>query len=120
MGVAWAEYTVFAVLMAGNFGLGLYFSCHRRGTKSTADEVFLGSRSLHAIPLAVSALASIMSSIGIVGISAHVYAYGTHMFWNQVLAPFNALIIAHIVVPVLYRLRVTSIFEVSHAQRSLG
>ncbi|XP_077506143.1 sodium-coupled monocarboxylate transporter 1-like [Amblyomma americanum] len=111
METAWAEYTVFAVLMGANFGLGLYFSFYRRNRKSTADEVFLGSRSLHALPLAVSALASIMSSIGIVGVSAHVYAYGTHMFWNQVLAPLNALIVAHIVVPVLYRLRVTSVFE---------
>ncbi|XP_075529555.1 sodium/iodide cotransporter-like [Dermacentor variabilis] len=111
MDTAWAEYGVFATLMVANFSLGLYFSFRRRSLKSTADEVFLGSRSLHSLPLAVSALASIMSSIGIIGISAHVYAYGTHMFWNQVLAPLNALIVAHVVVPVLYRLRVTSVFE---------
>ncbi|XP_072145142.1 sodium-coupled monocarboxylate transporter 1-like [Dermacentor andersoni] len=111
MDTAWAEYVVFATLMVANFSLGLYFSFRRRSLKSTADEVFLGSRSLHSLPLAVSALASIMSSIGIIGISAHVYAYGTHMFWNQVLAPLNALIVAHVVVPVLYRLRVTSVFE---------
>ncbi|KAH6948498.1 hypothetical protein HPB50_024899 [Hyalomma asiaticum] len=111
MDTAWAEYGVFAILMVANFALGLYFSFRRRSLKSTADEVFLGSRSLHSVPLAVSALASIMSSIGIVGVSAHVYAYGTHMFWNQVLAPINALIAAHVVVPVLYRLRVTSVFE---------
>ncbi|XP_070384331.1 sodium-coupled monocarboxylate transporter 1-like isoform X6 [Dermacentor albipictus] len=111
MDTAWAEYGVFATLMVANFSLGLYFSFRRRSLKSTADEVFLGSRSLHSVPLAVSALASIMSSIGIIGISAHVYAYGTHMFWNQVLAPLNALIVAHVVVPVLYRLRVTSVFE---------
>ncbi|KAH7983263.1 hypothetical protein HPB52_010535 [Rhipicephalus sanguineus] len=117
MNTAWAEYAVFAILMVANFSLGLYFSFRRQSLKSTADEVFLGSRSLHSVPLAVSALASIMSSVGIVGVSAHVYAYGTHMFWNQVLAPINALIAAHVVVPVLYRLRVTSVFEVS---RRLG
>ncbi|KAH7978098.1 hypothetical protein HPB49_004474 [Dermacentor silvarum] len=111
MDTAWAEYGVFATLMVANFTLGLYFSFRRRSLKSTADEVFLGSRTLHSVPLAVSALASIMSSIGIIGISAHVYAYGTHMFWNQVLVPLNALIVAHVVVPVLYRLRVTSVFE---------
>ncbi|KAL3246131.1 hypothetical protein MRX96_057869 [Rhipicephalus microplus] len=111
MSRVWAEYAVFAILMAANFSLGLYFSFRRQSLKSTADEVFLGSRSLHSVPLAISALASIMSSVGIIGVSAHVYAYGTHMFWNQVLAPINALIAAYVVVPVLYRLRVTSVFE---------
>ncbi|CAN7992884.1 unnamed protein product [Ixodes hexagonus] len=105
------EYAVFAVLMVANFGLGLYFSFYKKGRKVTADEVFLGSNTLRMLPLALSALASIMSSLGIIGVTGHVYAYGLHIYWNHVLAPINALIIAYIIVPVLYKLKVTSVFE---------
>lgn len=107
-----AEYTVFGILMAANFGFGLYFSFYKRSRKVTADEVFLGSRTLMMLPLAMSALASIMSSLGIISVTGHVYAHGAHIFWNHILAPINAAITAYIIVPVLYRLRVTSIFEV--------
>ncbi|EEC06269.1 sodium-dependent multivitamin transporter, putative [Ixodes scapularis] len=107
------EYAVFAVLMVANFGLGLYFSFYKKAREATAEEVFLGSNTLKMLPLALSALASIMSSLGIIGVTGHVYAYGIHVYWNHILAPINALIIAYIIIPVIYKLKVTSVFEVS-------
>ncbi|CAN7945148.1 unnamed protein product [Ixodes pacificus] len=107
------EYAVFAVLMVANFGLGLYFSFYKKAREVTAEEVFLGSNTLKMLPLALSALASIMSSLGIIGVTGHVYAYGIHVYWNHILAPINALIIAYIIIPVIYKLKVTSVFEVS-------
>ncbi|KAM7304201.1 sodium-coupled monocarboxylate transporter 1 [Ixodes scapularis] len=105
------EYAVFAVLMVANFGLGLYFSFYKKAREVTAEEVFLGSNTLKMLPLALSALASIMSSLGIIGVTGHVYAYGLHVYWNHILAPINALIIAYIIIPVIYKLKVTSVFE---------
>ncbi|XP_077489664.1 sodium-coupled monocarboxylate transporter 2-like [Amblyomma americanum] len=106
------EYATFGVLMAANLGLGLYFAFSRRARKvSTADEVFLGSRTMGTLPLAISVLASMISAIGVIGFGAHYYAYGFHYAWSLVSAPLLVPIVTLIVIPVLYKLRVTSVFE---------
>lgn len=106
------EHATFGVLMTANLGLGLYFAFSRRARKApTADEVFLGSRTMGTVPLAVSVLASMISAIGVIGFGAHYYAYGFHYAWSLVSAPLLVPIVTLIVIPVLYKLRVTSVFE---------
>ncbi|XP_037515264.1 sodium-coupled monocarboxylate transporter 2 [Rhipicephalus sanguineus] len=106
------EHVTFGVLMAANLGLGLYFAFSRRARKaSTADEVFLGSRSMGTLPLAVSVLASMISAIGVIGFGAHYYAHGFHYAWSLVSAPLLVPVVTLVVIPVLYKLRVTSVFE---------
>ncbi|KAH9361581.1 hypothetical protein HPB48_001458 [Haemaphysalis longicornis] len=108
------EYAVFGGLMCANLGFGLYFSCLRRLRKeATTDEMFLGSRSLRIVPLAGSVLASMLSAIGIIGFSAHYYAYGFHYLWNFVSVPLIAVFVSKVVIPVLYELKVTSVFQAS-------
>ncbi|KAH9370776.1 hypothetical protein HPB48_014728 [Haemaphysalis longicornis] len=112
-GVHVAEYVVFGVLMVANVMVGLYFSISRRAREAGASEAFLGGRSLGVVPLSLSVLASLVTAIGLVGFTAHFYRYGLHLLWASftvfVLVPF----IGRAVVPVIYRLRVTSVFEVS-------
>ncbi|KAH7937416.1 hypothetical protein HPB49_011990 [Dermacentor silvarum] len=111
------EYVVFGAFMACNLSLGLYFSFRKTnagvGTRATTAEVFLGNRLLKTIPLAASAVASLFSSTGLVGFPAHYYAYGWHMAWAYVMPLVFVPLSTHVFVPVLYRLRLTSIFEVS-------
>ncbi|KAH6927470.1 hypothetical protein HPB50_004467 [Hyalomma asiaticum] len=104
------EYSVFGVLMAANLGVGLYFSRRRKDHSGTA-EVFLGSRTLRALPLAVSMVATMLSSTGLVGFTGHYYAYGFHLFWNDLTIILLAPLIAHLFLPVFYKLRITSVFE---------
>ncbi|KAL1468899.1 hypothetical protein MTO96_041180 [Rhipicephalus appendiculatus] len=110
------EYIIFGALMAGNLSLGLYFSfrktCTGTGTSTTATEVFLGSRLLRTIPLAASSVASLISSTALVGFPAHYYAYGWHTSWCYVMPLVFVPLSTHVFVPVLYRLQITSIFEV--------
>ncbi|KAL3226690.1 hypothetical protein MRX96_048930 [Rhipicephalus microplus] len=109
------EYIIFGALMAGNLSLGLYFSFRKRGTGTatsvTTAEVFLGSRLLRTIPLAASSVASLVSSTALVGFPAHYYAYGWHTSWCYVMPLVFVPLSTHVFVPVLYRLRITSIFE---------
>ncbi|CAN8001805.1 unnamed protein product [Ixodes hexagonus] len=106
------EYAAFGLLMAANLGIGLYFSFVKRARiAATPDEVFLGSRSLKMLPLAVSVLASMISAIGVIGFSAHYYAYGFHYSWSLLASPLLVPVVAGVIIPVLYRLRVTSVFE---------
>ncbi|KAG0432310.1 hypothetical protein HPB47_020955 [Ixodes persulcatus] len=105
------EFAVFAFFTVTVIGLGLALSFKRIG-RLTTEEMFLGSRTLRMIPLALSALASVMSSTGIIAFSAHFYAYGLHMGWTAsvatlLLIPFTI----HVDIPVLYRLKITSVFE---------
>ncbi|XP_072140799.1 sodium/iodide cotransporter-like [Dermacentor andersoni] len=106
------EYVVFGVLMALNFGLGLYFSLRRKARLArTTVEVFLGSRALRALPLAASVVATIVSSAGMVGMTGHFYAYGFHLMWHALGAVAVAPVAAHVFLPVMYGMRITSVFE---------
>ncbi|XP_075744314.1 sodium/iodide cotransporter-like [Rhipicephalus microplus] len=106
------EYLIFTIIVGGNILLGLYFSfCKRAGHQDDTDEVFLGNRTLAMFPLAVSVLASMMSALGIVGFTAHYYAYGIHMMWGMLPMLVTMPFITIIIVPVFYKLKITSVFE---------
>ncbi|XP_065287716.1 putative sodium-dependent multivitamin transporter [Dermacentor albipictus] len=106
------EFVIFTIIVGGNVALGLYFSFRRRvGHDGGTDEVFLGKRSLAMFPLAVSVLASMMSALGIVGFTAHYYAYGIHMIWATLPMLLIIPVITTIIVPVFYKLKITSVFE---------
>lgn len=106
------EYAVFGCLMALNMGLGLYFSLRRKARAAhTTAEVFLGSRALRAIPLGASVVASLVSSAGLVGFTGHFYAYGFHLNWHALTTLAVVPLVCHLFLPVLYGLRITSLFE---------
>ncbi|CAN7991323.1 unnamed protein product [Ixodes hexagonus] len=107
------EYAVFGVLMFGNLGLGLYYAFFNRVANMTTNEMFLGSRTLRVVPLAISSFASLASGTGIVGFIGHFYAYGCHFSWSAAAAIIVLPISVYVIVPVLFKLKVTSIFEVS-------
>ncbi|CAN8019384.1 unnamed protein product [Ixodes persulcatus] len=105
-----AEYAIFGILLLATLGPGIFFALKRTGPV-TVEEVFLGSRTLATIPLALSALASLMSSAGLIAFTAHYYAYGMHMAWSFITIQLCLPVTVHIIVPVLYRLKITSLFE---------
>ncbi|XP_049275374.1 sodium-dependent multivitamin transporter-like [Rhipicephalus sanguineus] len=106
------DYAIFLTLTALSLGTGLYLSLRRRGRGiSTRDEAFLGSRSLHAIPLAMSMVATNVTAMGTIGWVAYFYQYGFHTYWCIPAFVPAGLLVVCFVLPVLYELRVTSIFE---------
>ncbi|KAH7934942.1 hypothetical protein HPB52_002434 [Rhipicephalus sanguineus] len=108
------DYAIFLTLTALSLGTGLYLSLRRRGRGiSTRDEAFLGSRSLHAIPLAMSMVATNVTAMGTIGWVAYFYQYGFHTYWCIPAFVPAGLLVVCFVLPVLYELRVTSIFEVT-------
>ncbi|CAN7997290.1 unnamed protein product, partial [Ixodes hexagonus] len=105
------DYAIFGCLMVANLGTGLYFSVFRAPRDGGSDEVFLGSRTLAPIPLAMSVIASLIYTLGIVGLGAHFYAYGFHYDWSLLGTVAALPLVVYVVVPTLHPLRVTSIFE---------
>ncbi|XP_070381957.1 sodium/iodide cotransporter-like isoform X2 [Dermacentor albipictus] len=106
-----ADYATFASLTALSLGTGLYLSLRRQARFMSKEEVFLGSRTIHAIPLALSMVASSVTAVGLVGFVAYYYVHGFHTLW--VIAAFvpGSLVVTYLFLPVLYQLKVTSIFE---------
>lgn len=110
------EYAIFGLMMVLNLGLGLYFSFVNRPLRQTTDEVFLGSRKMRMLPLAMSVLASMISAIGIVGATAHYYAYGLHHLWSIGAKVIVIPVVMYVIIPVLYKHKLTSIFQVRDLQ----
>ncbi|KAH7943593.1 hypothetical protein HPB52_009384 [Rhipicephalus sanguineus] len=109
------EYILFAVLVLANFALGLYFSFYKHGRPEASNyavwDVFLGSRTLMALPLAASTVASLLSSVGLVALPSHYYVYGWHVAWGSITPLLVLPLATHVFVPVIYGLDVTSIFQ---------
>ncbi|KAL1430329.1 hypothetical protein MTO96_015038 [Rhipicephalus appendiculatus] len=97
------EYAIFGVIIALNFGLGLYFSLRRKARAAdTTTEMFLGSRALRSFPLAASLVASRISSVSFVGFTGHFYAYGFHLMWQSLNTFAMTPVVAFLFLPVFY------------------
>ncbi|KAK8779936.1 hypothetical protein V5799_018724, partial [Amblyomma americanum] len=114
-----ADYLTVGSISALGIGVGLAATFFGRRPKAEAatsqdndqEEAFLGSRRLYAIPLAVSMFASAVTSTSVVSFTAHFYVYGLHVVWGAVSKAMVAPIMAHAFVPVVYGLRLTSVFQ---------
>ncbi|KAJ3613109.1 hypothetical protein NHX12_019363, partial [Muraenolepis orangiensis] len=105
-----ADYVIFFVLLAVSMAIGVYYALSG-GRQRTTREFLLADRSMHAVPVSLSLIASFQSAVAIIGIPAEVYAHGTQ-FWFMGCAYVLGLIIpAHVFVPVFYRLRLSSAYE---------
>ncbi|CAN8019388.1 unnamed protein product, partial [Ixodes persulcatus] len=94
-------------------GTGIIF---KNTGRATVEEMFLGSRSLRMVPLALSTLSSIMSSTVIIAFTAHFYAYGTHMGLTSLAVLLLIPVTTDVIIPALYRLKIMSIFEYLRAR----
>ncbi|KAH7973902.1 hypothetical protein HPB49_006798 [Dermacentor silvarum] len=120
------DYAAFSIFTSFSLALGLYYSickkkdstrCYddKRNTSGRSgiqhEEVFLGGRSIPSWLLAISLLASVATGVGVVSHSAHQYAYGFHFAWNIAAMALATPCIVYFFLPVLYALKVTSVFE---------
>lgn len=78
------------------------------------QEFFVGDRSQRVLPVALSLMASSMSSITLLGVASEVYMYGTlfiTIIFSYVL--FYG-IAAYFYLPVFFKLQATSAYEVKY------
>ncbi|XP_077491140.1 sodium-coupled monocarboxylate transporter 2-like [Amblyomma americanum] len=113
-----ADCVVFGVLTALGYLVGIYFAVVRRRSQvasgdrvSPEMEAFLGGRSLPAYALTVSVLASAVNGLAVVAFIGHYYGHGFHILWWMAVAPVSVLVTSMTLVPLLYKLRVASIFQ---------
>uniref|UniRef100_A0A8C3AJF5 Sodium-dependent multivitamin transporter n=1 Tax=Cyclopterus lumpus TaxID=8103 RepID=A0A8C3AJF5_CYCLU len=105
-----ADYVIFALLLAASIGIGLYHALSG-GRQRTTQEFLLADRSMSCLPISLSLLASFQSAVAIIGVPAEVYAHGTQ-YWFIGCAYFLGLLIpAHVFIPVLYKLQLSSAYQ---------
>lgn len=105
------DYVVFSVVLLISAGIGMYHACMGGKQKST-KEFLLANRSMSAIPVALSVLASFFSASTLLGTPAEVYLRGTQYWmsvWGAMLAPVAG---AYLFGPMFHKMQVVSVFEV--------
>lgn len=106
-----ADWVVFALVLSVSASIGLYYGWVTRKRQSTVD-VILAGRSMSALPVALSVLASFFSSSTLLGTPAEIYLRGT-MYWmcvfGAMLAPCAG---AYLFGPLFHRIGCISVFEV--------
>ena len=87
------------------------FPDHR--DEDAANEYFMGDKSMHLVPMICSMFASYYSSITLLGLPAEIYTTGSVMFIGSITYIFSCIISAYIYIPMYYKSKVSTIFEVS-------
>ena len=91
------------------FMLGFGFFLGR--TNKNQDDYFLANRSMPWIPVALSIAATLFSANGIVGGPGWAYQDGLKPFMLNITVPLAVFLSMWITTPVLYHLRVVSVYE---------
>uniref|UniRef100_A0A8C6P2X8 Sodium-dependent multivitamin transporter n=1 Tax=Nothobranchius furzeri TaxID=105023 RepID=A0A8C6P2X8_NOTFU len=105
------DYVIFAVLLVASAGIGLFYA-FSGGRQRTTQEFLMADRSMSCLPVSLSLLATFQSAVAILGAPSEVYTFGTQ-YWFLGCSYFLGLLIpAHVFIPVFYRLRLSSAYEV--------
>ena len=106
------DYVVFASMFVVSFLVGAYHIYVGRHHRTTV-EYLLAGRQMALLPIALSLLASFLSSILILGVPAEIYIHGM-IYIHLVFATIISISFSsYAFIPVFYRLRLTSVYEVS-------
>lgn len=105
------DYIVFALVLAVSAGIGIFYGCF--GSKQqTTQEFLMANRMMSVLPVSMSLLASFMSAITLLGTPAEIYVFGTEYWLIWVGYLIMIPLTAHVFVPIFYKLKLTSVFEV--------
>lgn len=105
-----ADYVVFALLLAASTGIGLYYALSG-GRQRTTQEFLMADRSMRCLPVSLSLIASFQSAVAIIGVPAEIYTHGTQYWFIGCAYVLGLLIPAHVFIPVLYRLQLSSAYQ---------
>lgn len=104
------DYTIFAVLLGASLAIGLYYALSG-GRQRTTQEFLLADRSMRCLPVSLSLIASFQSAVAIIGVPAEIYTHGTQYWFIGCAYILGLLVPAHVFIPVLYRLKLSSAYQ---------
>ncbi|XP_039282301.1 putative sodium-dependent multivitamin transporter [Nilaparvata lugens] len=104
------DVAVIASCLAVSAAIGVYYR-FSGGKQKTAEEYLLGGKEQKIVPVALSLMTSMMSSIALLGLSSEVYLHGIQFVVINIGYVIAAPIVAYFFLPVYFKLQATSIFE---------
>jgi|SRR6218665_153958 len=108
----WADYLIIAIFFVISLAIGVYHLL-TGGKQTTVDEFIMGDRRLKVIPTAISLLVSFYSAVVMLGLAAEMYLYGVQLMLFAIITPtISVFIVERFIVPWLYPLKLTSVFDV--------
>uniref|UniRef100_A0A8C6XGP4 Solute carrier family 5 member 8 n=1 Tax=Naja naja TaxID=35670 RepID=A0A8C6XGP4_NAJNA len=110
-GFAVSDYVVFGIMLLMSAVIGVYYA-FAGGGQRTREAFLMGGRSMTAFPVALSLTASFMSAVTVLGTPAEIYRFGGMFSVFAISYTLMVVISAEIFLPVFYRLKITSTYEV--------
>uniref|UniRef100_A0A0B7BIN6 Sodium-coupled monocarboxylate transporter 1 n=1 Tax=Arion vulgaris TaxID=1028688 RepID=A0A0B7BIN6_9EUPU len=104
------DYVVFVAMLLISSGIGIFFA-FKGGKQKTQGEYLMANRNMPILPVAISILVSFMSAILILGTPAEMYTQGTEFYISMIGMFFGVVLAALLFVPLLFPLKITSVFE---------
>ena len=105
----WVDYALFAAFLAISLGVGLYHAVIGDRQRTT-QEFIMANRQLKVIPTVISTLASNLSAIAVLGMTAEMYMFGSQKWLWAVISVSVALLFAErLAVPWFYPLKLFQI-----------
>jgi len=109
----WADYLILVGFLVVSLAIGIYHSL-TGGRQKTTSEFIMANRRLKVIPTSISLLVSIVSALLLLNTTAETYSYGIQQIFFFILAlPVALVFVERIIVPWLYPLKLTSVYDVS-------
>lgn len=105
------DYVVLAIMLVLSAFVGAY-AAFTGGRQRTSAEYLLGDRKMGYVSVGLSIATTFSAATSLLGHPAEIYAYGTTFGWNLLGFAVGALFSCYTSMPLLYRLRITSIYTV--------
>ena len=105
------DYFIFSLSLLIPIIIGFYQVWRRRHSMDF-DEYMLARRSMYYVPVGLSLLATFLSAIAALGMPAEIYKHNTLWVWTTPAYFIISSAAAHIYIPVYYKLRINSVYEV--------
>ena len=104
------DYVVFCSTILISISIGIYHAFWGL-RQTTTDTYLMANRQMGFLPVSMSLLVTIMSAVTVLGVPATIYQYGTS-YWGFAFSYFIFIpILAHLIMPILYDMRLTSAYE---------
>nr|XP_014102093.1 putative sodium-dependent multivitamin transporter [Bactrocera oleae]XP_036230711.1 putative sodium-dependent multivitamin transporter [Bactrocera oleae] len=111
------DFAVLITVLSISASIGIYYR-YTGGKQKTIKEYLLADQSMTTFPVAVSLMASFMSSISLLGISNESYQFGTMFCIINLSYIISTPITVYLFLPVFYRMRTMSVYE--YLERRFG
>ncbi|RUS69858.1 hypothetical protein EGW08_022380, partial [Elysia chlorotica] len=107
--IGW-DYLVMAVILAVPVVVSLWYA-FRDKDRLTRSEYLLGGQTMNLVPVAMSLFVTFQSAVSLIGAPGEIYTFGTSYLLIYIGISLSYVVSAWTVVPLLYPLEVTSIYQ---------